>query len=214
MQRLGQDWYSDQTCFKPYACCGSNHACVDAALAFTREPEFHLSQVKRIVAGIAEVVNGQTGFVYLADSVLNAQMSLRYNIAVALIDAQASVEQFSEHKIRQADVVALAQRVEIEIDPEIDRNYPEIYGGQVTIEFIDGTKQTRRVDYSLGMPENPVSLESVSNKFRSLVNAVSVDISGEELLGSVLKPFERGSLCPLYAKLRDLKIKPLKVNEF
>ena len=50
--------------------------------------------------------------------------------------------------------------------------------------------------------------------FRSLVNAVSVDISGEELLGSVLKPFERGSLCPLYAKLRDLKIKPLKVNEF
>jgi 2-methylcitrate dehydratase PrpD len=214
VQRLGQDWYSDQTCFKPYACCGSNHACVDAALAFTREPEFHLSQVKRIVAGIAEVVNGQTGFVYLADSVLNAQMSLRYNIAVALIDAQASVEQFSEHKIRQADVVALAQRVEIEIDPEIDRNYPEIYGGQVTIEFIDGTKQTRRVDYSLGMPENPVSLESVSNKFRSLVNAVSVDISGEELLGSVLKPFERGSLCPLYAKLRDLKIKPLKVNEF
>ena len=133
---------------------------------------------------------------------------------MALIDAQASVEQFSEHKIRQADVVALAQRVEIEIDPEIDRNYPEIYGGQVTIEFIDGTKQTRRVDYSLGMPENPVSLESVSNKFRSLVNAVSVDISGEELLGSVLKPFERGSLCPLYAKLRDLKIKPLKVNEF
>lgn len=212
VQGLGSQWYSDQTCFKPYACCGSNHACVDAALSFARDPGFNVSQVKRVIAGIAEVVNGQTGFDYKADSVLNAQMSLRYNIAVALIDADASVEQFSEVKIRQANLVELARRVEIDIDPEIDSNYPEIYGGQVTIEFTDGTKQTRRVDYSLGMPENPVSLLNVQDKFRSLVNAVSLAVSGDDLLASCAEPFERDSLQPLYTELRNLQIKPVMMS--
>lgn len=209
VQGLGSQWYSDQTCFKPYACCGSNHACVDAALSFAREPGFEVSRVRRVIAGIAEVVNGQTGFDYKADSVLNAQMSLRYNIAVALIEAAASVEQFSAQKIRQSDIVELAGRVEIEIDPDIDRNYPEIYGGQVTIEFTDGTTQTRRVDYSLGMPENPVSLTHVQEKFVSLVNSVSRDLSGEALLACVSDPFERDSFSTLYSHLRDLSIMPM-----
>lgn len=214
VQDLGSEWYGDKTCFKPYACCGSNHACVDAALAFAHDPGFSLANVSRVIAGIATVVNGQTGFEYLADSVLNAQMSLRYNIAVALIEGKASAEQFSHDKIGQQDIVDLARRIEIEIDPEIDRNYPEIYGGQVTIEFRDGTRQTRRVDYSLGMPENPVSMDDVKDKFRSLVDEVSINTSAEALLEALDRPFERDSLASLYHLLRDLKVRPLAQGAF
>lgn len=209
VQDLGDRWYSDQTCFKPYACCGSNHACVDAALAFARQPGFSIRRVKRVIAGIAAVVNGQTGFPYQADSVLNAQMSLQYNIAVALTDAKASVEKFTQSKIVQPDIVALAQRIEIEIDPQIDANYPEIYGGQVTIEFEDGKRETRRVDYSLGMPENPVSLDDVADKFLSLVDEVSMPNTGEHLLAALARPFDQPSLARLYPLLRDLDIRPL-----
>ena len=44
-----------------------------------------VSDVDRVIAGIPRVVQTQTGFDYEADSVLNAQMSLRYNIAVAML---------------------------------------------------------------------------------------------------------------------------------
>src|SRR5690606_18089791 len=123
----------DETCFKPHACCGSNHACVDAAMALAAEHAIAPSDIVRIVAGIPGVVMTQTGFDYRADSVLNAQMSLSYNIAVALSDGQVYLEQFAPARIAEAGVMELVRKVGIEIDPDLDRLYPAVYGGRVTI---------------------------------------------------------------------------------
>src|SRR5207237_4442657 len=120
---------------------------------------------------------------YQADSVLNAQMSLRYNIAVAMCDGQALLEQFTPERIVEPRTVALAQRVEIEIDPEIDRAYPEIYGGRITVVTRGGQTISRRVDYSRGMPENPMAHEEVERKFMSLAS-VAV---GEGRAGEILR---------------------------
>ncbi|WP_188589325.1 MmgE/PrpD family protein, partial [Achromobacter denitrificans] len=173
VEGLGRRWHSDETCFKPYACCGSNHACVDAVLDLMRENGLKPADVERVVAGVAGVVDTQTGFEYRADSVLNAQMSLRYNIAVAMFDGQAYLEQFTPERIVEPQVVALAQRVEIEIDPEIDRAYPEIYGGRVTLTTRQGKTLSRKVDYSRGMPENPMSRDEIDGKFMSLASAAA-----------------------------------------
>ena len=89
--------------------------------------------VQRVVAGIPHVVQTQTGFDYEADSVLNAQMSLRYNIAVAMYDGQAYLEQFTPERIVEPRVVELARRVEIEVHEDVDAAYPEIYGGRVIL---------------------------------------------------------------------------------
>ncbi|WP_066635201.1 MmgE/PrpD family protein [Bordetella sp. H567] len=170
-QGLGSTWHTDATCFKPHACCGSNHACVDAALDLMREHRIAIDDIERIVAGIPSVVNTQTGFDYRADSVLNAQMSLRYNIAVALMDGQAYLEQFTPARIVEPRVVALSRRVDIEIDADIDRAYPEIYGGRVTLIVRGGRSYARRVDYSLGMPENPMPHAEIERKYLSLAGA-------------------------------------------
>ncbi|WP_082988150.1 MmgE/PrpD family protein [Bordetella bronchialis] len=170
-QGLGTTWHTDATCFKPHACCGSNHACVDAALRLLREHRIDVDDIERIVAGIPAVVNTQTGFEYRADSVLNAQMSLRYNIAVALMDGQAYLEQFTPGRIVDPRVVALARRVEIEIDPDIDRAYPGIYGGRVRLVLRGGQAHDCRVDYSLGMPENPMPRRDIERKYLSLAGA-------------------------------------------
>jgi 2-methylcitrate dehydratase PrpD len=182
-QGLGTTWHTDVTCFKPHSCCGSNHACVDAALALMRQHRIDVDDIERIVAGIPAVVETQTGFEYRADSVLNAQMSLRYNIAVALTDGQAYLEQFTPARIVEPRVVALSRRVDIEIDPDIDRAYPEIYGGRVTLHLRDGRSHTQRVDYSLGMPENPMPHDEIERKYMSL-GAASV---GEEAAGRILR---------------------------
>lgn len=198
---LGSTWHSDATCFKPHACCGSNHACVDAAIDIMREHRLGIDDVDRVIAGIASVVQTQTGFDYQADSVLNAQMSLRYNVAVAMCDGQALLEQFTPERIVEPRTVALAQRMEIEIDPEIDRAYPEIYGGRVTVVTRGGQTISRRVDYSRGMPENPMAHEEIERKFMSLASVAVGDARAGEILRLANDVFAAGSVAPLNAML-------------
>ena len=206
-EALGRRWHTDETCFKPHACCGSNHACIDAALELAREHGLRPGDIARIVAGVAGVVETQTGFEYRADSVLNAQMSLRYNIAVALCDGQAYLEQFTPQRIVEPEVVALARRVEIEIDPQIDRAYPEIYGGKVTLVTRDGRTLSRQVDYSRGMPENPMSHEEIERKYLSLAAAAV----GAEHAGRVLQAanalFDGASAVPLATLLMQAEVR-------
>lgn len=205
---LGTRWHTDETCFKPHACCGSNHACVDAALALMREHKLDLADIDRIVAGVARVVNTQTGFVYRADSVLNAQMSLQYNIAVALCDGQAYLEQFTPERIVEKQVVALASRVEIEIDPAIDQAYPEIYGGKVTLVTRQGQTLVRQVDYSRGMPENPMSHAEIESKYLSLATAAIGADAAADILALANTLFDAASVNPLAKLLAQASVTP------
>ena len=64
---------------------------IDAQLAIVAVASGQLAlavapHVRRVVAGISRVVERQTGFKYHPSTVLNAQMSLRYNVAIALVD--------------------------------------------------------------------------------------------------------------------------------
>lgn len=207
VDRLGTRWHSDETCFKPHAACGSNHACIDAALQLMGEHKFAVSDIERVVAGIASVVNTQTGFDYRADSVLNAQMSLRYNIAVAMFDGQAYLEQFTPERIVEKNVVALAQKIEIQIDPEIDRAYPEIYGGKVSFITKRGETFTCKIDYSRGMPENPMDQAEIERKFMSLGTAAVGKDAAAEILAAASKLFEAGSASPLSRLLMKADIR-------
>ncbi|WP_233234783.1 MmgE/PrpD family protein [Bordetella sp. LUAb4] len=203
---LGKDWHTDATCFKPHACCGSNHACIDAALALKREHGIRAEDIARIVTGIPSVVMTQTGFDYKADSVLNAQMSLRYNVAVALVDGQAYLEQFTPERIVDRATFELAGRVEIEIDPEIDRAYPKVYGGKVVLVMRDGRSFERRVDYSLGMPENPMARADIVAKYRSLADYAIGAEAGETILRLAAGIFDAPTIVPLGAALAAVEV--------
>src|SRR3990172_2672762 len=145
---LGAEWRTDGACFKPYACCGSNHTSIDATLAVMAEQKLQPSDVDHVVSRVSRVVETQTGFVYRPTTVLNAQMSQRYNIAVAILDKQAYLDQFTEKRIKEPQVCDLASRVRVEVDPEMDAVYPKLYAGKVTIVTKGGKPITKRVDYS------------------------------------------------------------------
>ncbi len=182
IRELGTVWRAEDVCFKPYSCCGSNHACIDATLGIMREYALADSDVAHVTAGISRVVDRQTGFEYKPSTVLNAQMSLRYNIAVALADGRAYLEQFSDSRISAPDVCELARRVIVEIDPEMDRVYPALYAGVVHIRTKDGRRFSRRVDHSKGMPENRMTPHEIDEKFISLASSAVGASKARQLL--------------------------------
>lgn len=209
---LGEVWHSDFTCFKPHACCGSNHACVDAVIELLREHQLAVGDVERVVAGIPRVVQTQTGFAYQADSVLNAQMSLQYNIAVAMLDGQAYLEQFTPERVVEPRVVALAKRVEIEVHEDVDRAYPEIYGGRVVLVLKDGRTVNRHVEYSRGMPENPMDEQEVRRKFMSLASAAVGAEQAGRVLQEAARVFEAPSMAAINRVLSGCRVPGLETN--
>jgi 2-methylcitrate dehydratase PrpD len=203
---LGRVWQSDGVCFKPYACCGSNHSSIDAALDLMAEHRFTASSVRRVLVGISRVVERQTGFPYRPSTVLNAQMSLRFNIAVALVDGTALVDQFNEARIVDPVVCDLASRIDVEVDPEIDAVYPGRYAGVVTLVLDDGRQLRKRVDYSKGMPENRMTSRDLDAKFLSLAGAAVGARAAGDLLSQMAGIFETSNISGLARQLGALRL--------
>jgi 2-methylcitrate dehydratase PrpD len=58
-------------------------------------------------------------------------MSLQYCVAVFLLEGKALVEQFAEEKVSDPKILELAKRVEILLDDEVERVYPDRFANKV-----------------------------------------------------------------------------------
>jgi 2-methylcitrate dehydratase PrpD len=208
---LGKVWRAEEICFKPYSCCGSNHSSIDAALDLMADHHFTASDVRAVTIGISRVVERQTGFPYRASTVLNAQMSIRYNVAVALLDRAALIEQFTSQRIAEPALNELISRIEVEVDPEMDAVYPEKYAGIVTIDLRDGRRVRKRVDYSKGTPENRMTTAELNAKFRSLAAAAVGSDVAELLLSQLGNIFSRPSNTALLRHLGNVVVQHYSV---
>jgi len=171
-QGLRQRFLSGDVNIKPYACCASSHSAIDAMRQLVREHKFAASEVERILVKTAKGVQVQCGFEYKPLSVVQAQMSLQYIVAVALLEGKALLEQFEEEKIRDSKILDLAKRVGVVLDEDIEKVYPERYANKVEVILKNGKRFETRVDFAKGSSENPMSFGQVTEKFESLASKV------------------------------------------
>lgn len=171
---LGRVWHTDKNSIKPYSCCGSAHAYIDAALAVRSRIGAPWDPKRRIKVGLSNVVDVQCGFAYQPGSALNAQMSVRYVIAAALLDGQVLPPQFTEQRMRDPQIVELAARLECEHDPKLDALYPAHFAGWVAAEH-NGQWQRQDILNPTGSVDNPVDAKGVTEKFRGINPALPVD---------------------------------------
>jgi 2-methylcitrate dehydratase PrpD len=191
---LGTRFLCRDVNIKPYACCASAHSAIDAVLELRKKHQFSPSAVERIRVKTAEGVKLQCGFEYRAMGVVQAQMSLQYIVAVSLMDGAALLEQFSETRISETQVMALAKRVEIVTDPEMEKLYPGRYANKVEIFLKGGQRFEERIDFARGSVEFPMGFSEIAEKFRSLagpvigadrVDALIETVEGLELLDDI-----------------------------
>ena len=175
---LGSVFHLDATSIKPYSCCGSTHSYVDAALELRRKLGTPWDAKRPVRLGMAKVVDVQCGFDYAPGSALNAQMSLRYVVAAALMEGGALPPQFSDAKIADPVLTGLAGRIECEHDSKLDQLYPARFSAWVAAE--DKGKWVRvDVPDPLGSTANPVDARGVVEKFRGINPQLPVDIIAE-----------------------------------
>lgn len=98
--------------FKKYACCGSTHAPIDAALAIGQRHGVAAADI----ASVQVAMNARRRPHVdrpIVDGELAAKFSVQFTVACALADGHVGLGHFNDEAIRRADLQDLLKRVEL-----------------------------------------------------------------------------------------------------
>ena len=160
------------TSIKPYACCRYIQGPIDATLALRAAHGIIPPAVARIEVGVLAsafpIVCEPDSIKRRPASVVDAQFSLPFGVAVALVRGAASPAEFTPDVLADPSVRALTDRVVGTRDPALDAVYPSAWPSWVRITLHDGRQLAARVDHPRGDPQNFPTPGELDAKFRRL----------------------------------------------
>jgi 2-methylcitrate dehydratase PrpD len=177
---LGERWAILETSFKFHASCRHTHPAADALLQAMQEHHLTAGQVARVRARVHQAAIDVLGPVTDPRSVHQAKFSMGFVLALIALYGHAGVTDFTDEALRNAEIRAFLDRVEMTLDAEIDGAYPERWIGLVEVETVDGRHLVSRVDVPKGDPGNSLSRAELEDKARRLA-AYQQGASSEEL---------------------------------
>jgi 2-methylcitrate dehydratase PrpD len=174
LKELGERYTVGDVSIKPYPCCKFTHTAIAAALAAWEDPRFDIAKIERVVVH----VDNQEYYNVVCDPIeakrrptttVEAQFSMPYTVAVALLNGTVTLADFEPSSIKQADRSALALRVEPDLgDPHFTgRMLPT--PSRVEVVLTDGTVIEGQRNEAPGHPRDPLSWEQLEVKVRQMV---------------------------------------------
>ena len=161
-----------RTSIKPHACCRYMQPPIDAILKIVKENDLPPEKVEKVRVGIlsagARLIAEPLEEKYTPQSIVDAQFSMPFGAAVAILYRKAGLDEFQLSKIRSGEVKRMMRRVECVKDPDLEKTFPKQWGATAEIFTKDGKRYFTRVEYCKGDPENPLSWDELIEKFHDL----------------------------------------------
>jgi len=111
-----------------------------------------------------------------------ADHSLPYIVAAALLDGRVWLDTFKPERFLAGDVRKLMKKMEVRVDPEADKLYPEGILNRVTVKFKDGRVVSEESAFPPGHFRNPLDRRGVEEKFLRLVAPLVGEEAAKEFL--------------------------------
>jgi 2-methylcitrate dehydratase len=161
------------TIVKKYNAEIHSQSALEAVLDLKQAHGFKADDVQGIEIEIFDVAyqiigGGEEGDKTLVQTKEQADHSLPYLIAVAVLDGQVMPEQYEPTRIARQDVQTLLRKVSVRALDEYSRRFPEEMPCRVTVILADGrTLVKEKKDYE-GFHTLPMAWETVVGKFERL----------------------------------------------
>src|SRR6185295_10137177 len=163
---FGEKWVANGIAFKPYACGTMTQPYVDCAARLARK-----LKIEDIAEVVCEVGEGTVHRLWepLADkqrppNAYAGKFSTPYCVAAGFVLGHAGLDAFTEERVRDPRLRALASKVRYEIDP--GNPYPDEFTGHVRVRMKDGSVHEERQAHFRGGAHEPLSREDLEEKFR------------------------------------------------
>jgi 2-methylcitrate dehydratase PrpD len=156
--------------FKPHACCRWAQPAIDAIGRIRGRRPLDADAVRTVRVLTFEAAT-RLGPV-LPVTTEEAQYSLAWPIAAALVDGRVGPDQVSGARLADPAIRALAQRIEAAVSPELERRFPEEALCEVELHMRDGSVLRSGICAARGDPADPLAEDELRDKFRRLAEPV------------------------------------------
>ena len=199
VENLGERYTLLDISVKAYACHMSFHSIIDGICGFRSDPQFDLARVEHVKVVATERMverHGQRE----PTSILGAQYSLPFSVAVALNRDIASPMTYSEETLWDPGVRSLAMSMEL----ATDGNRFGKPGGPAAEVFLTTGDSTRTFEVSdwKGAPANPYTYDEMAEKFRKYASASLPPNRIEDIVHRVRLLEDLGDVAELASLLR------------
>jgi 2-methylcitrate dehydratase PrpD len=188
---IGSPFEIMRTSIKPHACCRYKQPSIDGILKIMKENQIKPDDIEEVRLGILKagfpIIVTPEELKYNPQSIVDAQFSMPFGAAVAILYGEASLNQYREKVIHSPEVKEMMKRVRCVEDPELDKVYPEKWPATVEIKTKDGKSFSTKVEYPKGDPENPLSWDELIDKFNSLVSLIYSKRRRERIIDGIKK---------------------------
>ena len=185
VEGIGKEYQILYAGMKPYACCRQHHTAIDAALEIRERHAPEPDDIDRIVHRTFRIAS--RGNNCRPATVSAAKYSAPFSIATALIAGQVWREDYTPEKLTDKKIMGLTAKVEVKVDPELDKLYDEKWPSIIEITTKNGQIFQARRDLPKGEPECPLSDEEVIRKFMDLAGDSVPRRRAEEIYETVWK---------------------------
>jgi 2-methylcitrate dehydratase len=204
--KLDYDWSKEtfelirKCILKSYNAEVHTQSAIYAALQIKADKKFDVNKITKVriqtfLTAYQITGSGSYGDRQDVETKEQADHSMFYVVAVALLDGEIYPEQLTPERIEQHDVQTLLKKIEVHtgfplhkplevaglLDP-YTRAYPEKVMAHVTIELSNGEKLESEVSDYPGFHTNPLDWEQVIKKFRRLSSATTSKQRQDQLI--------------------------------
>jgi 2-methylcitrate dehydratase len=157
---------------------------IEAALELRRAHVLAPAQIERVEIEIFDVAfdvigGGREGDKLRVSNKEQADHSLPYIVAVALLDGQVMPAQYDPERILREDVQQLMRRITVRPDPAFSARFPEQMPCRVIVTTRGGGRFAAEKRQYPGFWSQPFTREAASEKFRALTDArISSSLAG------------------------------------
>jgi 2-methylcitrate dehydratase len=181
---------------------------LDAAVAVRKQPGFDARRIKAVRVTTFQVAydiigGGEEGDKHAIHTKEEADHSLPYMVAAALLDGQVEPAQYATQRINAADIQALLKRVTVAPDVGYSKRFPKEMPSRVDVELESGKTLSAETASYHGFVTNPLDWSAAMDKYTRL----AAPFAGKALAGQIadtvlhLEQFPVRQLTSLLAKV-------------
>ncbi len=191
LEGIGSSFEIMRTSIKPHACCRYMQPPIDAILKIIKENQIKAEEVEKVTLGILKagfpIIVTPEEIKYNPKSVVDAQFSMPFGAAAAILYGETSLKQFREKIIQSPEMKQMMDRVRCVEDPELEKVFPKQWPATAEVKTKDGRTFSTRIDYPKGDPENPLSWEELIKKFNGLTSSIYSKARREKFIEQIRK---------------------------
>jgi 2-methylcitrate dehydratase PrpD len=161
--KLGTRWTVLETSFKYHASCRHTHPAADALLQIMQTHALRLDDIASVVAHVHQGAIDVLGPVVDPASVHQSKFSMGTVLGLIAQHQRAGLAEF-DAALHDPAIAAFRSLVSMQLDPEVDRAYPQQWIGKVTVVAKNGEIFNGRVDEPKGDPGNTLSRAEIEDK--------------------------------------------------